>query len=406
MPLLFNKDSSFGATTAASTLRGCSTGDCYPKTATQSRRVLFAPPLLSSENYNDPKTIVLKTKDTPPSTTNNLHVVYFFLDPQNAKSSYDVNYDMLQAIILHNQKTLASSSSSWQTHVITSNDKIIELLSDNNYNKNNNSNKNQIQVIDYRKLPVSKRVQRFQNIYISQSSNNIEYESFCMWRWIVIAEYFESLVANGIPVANILALDTDVLLVEDPLLIVKDVDWNVVQSFRVINGAAMMWTLPGLETFVTFLLDLYADGAKMAVELAKQHGSIHPQCYKPGSLLLPCFPTNTDQSNENNIQQDYSMWHISDMEWYRAWSRQNLSLRLTRPDPHLISCYVISHIDEDHSFRFVRLGSDHVLASPANDEQALKRVCFLHFQGEAKEAVFPFLSFLEGDSHEYFLPPR
>jgi len=72
----------------------------------------------------------------------------------------------------------------------------------------------------------------------------------------------------------------------------------------------------------------------------------------------------------------------------------------------LISCYVISHVDEDHSFRFVRLGTDHVLGSPTNDEQALKRVCFLHFQGETKEAVFPFLSFLEGDSHEYFLPPR
>jgi len=82
----------------------------------------------------------------------------------------------------------------------------------------------------------------------------------------------------------------------------------------------MMWTLSGLETFVTFLIDLYEDGAKMALELVKQHGSIHPECYKPGSLLLPCFPTHTDPMNENDyIPQDYSMWHISDMEWYRAW---------------------------------------------------------------------------------------
>ncbi len=392
----------------------------------QQHRSIVSLPL---QHFKDPKTVISKEDIIIPTaiSSSGLHVVYFFMDGANSNkkdsntttsttTSDDVLVNYYKEIILHNVKTL-SPNTAWQTHVITNNDKLIQLLEAANNNNSNNNNK--IQVVDFRKLPKSDRVNRFQQTYVSQSRNNVDYESFCMWRWIVIAEYFTRLskedttvttssksatnhYANDIPVKNILALDTDVVLVDDPFLTVKtQIDWTTVQSYRIISGAAMIWTLSGLESFVTFLLDVYATPT-MAIELAKQHGTIYHVCHKDRSLLIPCFHPNM---NDSNLPAS-SMWHISDMEWYRAWSRQDLTKRLTRPDPHLIPCYVISHINEEHTYRFIRLGSDDILASPESDEQALKRVCLVHFQGETKNGVIPFLKFLQGDSPVYYLPPH
>lgn len=386
----------------------------------QKRRSLFSLPL---RHFNDPKSIISKESTISPTDTSHLHVVYFFMDNANTNnnnlmdsntmsttSKEDILVHNYKEIILHNSKVL-STNTAWQTHVITTNDRLIQLLTSANTDYKSNDSV-PIQVVDYRNIPESERVRRFQQTYVSQSRNNMDYESFCMWRWIVIAEYFAELSTSStndhktaFPIKNILALDTDVVLVDDPLLTVKSpVDWNIVQSYRIISGAAMIWTLDGLESYVTFLLDIYATPSK-AIELAKQHGTIYHQCHADRSLLIPCF--NPDDTNgNNNNQYPTSMWHISDMEWYRAWSRQDLTIRLTRPDPHLIPCYVISHIDEEHTYRFVRLGSDNVLASPESDEQALKRVCLVHFQGEMKKEVIPFLNFLQGNSPIYYLPPH
>jgi hypothetical protein len=386
-------------------------------------RSLLSLPL---RHFQDPKSINTKEATISPTMTSNLHVVYFFMDNANTNNLSDSNTSSTPAskednlvldykeIILHNAKVL-STNTAWQTHVITTNDRLIHLLNSANTDVNNEF---QIQVVDFRKLPESERVHRFKQTYVSQSRNNKEYESFCMWRWIVIAEYFAELSSEeGItssnnnhkttyPIKNILALDTDVVLVDDPFLTVKTpVDWNVVQSYRIISGAAMIWTLTGLESFVTFLLAIYATPTK-AIELAKQHGTIYHQCLLDRSLLIPCFHPDDLNGIINSNKHPTSMWHISDMEWYRAWSRQDLTIRLTRPDPHLIPCYVISHINEEHTYRFVRLGSDNILASPESDEQALKRVCLVHFQGEMKNEVIPFLKFLQGTSPIYYLPPH
>jgi len=78
-----------------------------------------------------------------------------------------------------------------------------------------------------------------------------------MYRWVVIFDYFAYLNLRGVQVNHIFAIDTDVFALENPLLVDETVDWDSIQSYRIIDGAAIMWSLEGLQSFVDFLMNAY-----------------------------------------------------------------------------------------------------------------------------------------------------
>jgi len=140
-----------------------------------------------------------------------------------------------------------------------------------------------------------------------------------MYRWVVIFDYFAYLNLRGVQVNHIFAIDTDVFALENPLLVDETVDWDSIQSYRIIDGAAIMWSLEGLQSFVDFLMNAYLSNDS-AAKMVSQWG-----CQTSHSSLIPCF--------KDDVSGKLVMWHINDMYWYMHWVAENPELRITKsPD--------------------------------------------------------------------------
>ena len=327
--------------------------------------------------FVDPKTISQKYLGLQDH-----HAVFCFIQPPPSSGYYNrFEVEPIVALIKENLKYV---SPKWLVHAITDSDVSIRAL----------SNITGLQVVDTRNILPSERFLQFKATYIPQSQADIEYEAFCMWRWIVISDYLNGLKQKGHPVNLIVSLDTDVLLLDDPLTVDGQMEWSTIESYRIVNGAAVIWSLPGINRFANFLVDSYSTREK-AAELVLKHGT-RASCHKDKSLLIDCFFEEGDNTN-------LVMVHMSDMYWYFAWMQQNTKLRFTNQvrdsgSSKGMDCYVAESLC-DRPIQFIRHGVDIYEKS----ETQTKKFCVLHFQGWSKIFVLPFLSFLEGSSTEFFL---
>jgi len=312
-----------------------------------------------------------------------MHLVFSIIPPDpQTYSQYQVNYTAVEATI---QATLhrldLTTTTKWTVHVLTNDERLLQILS---HHKG-------LQLVDYRNAPPSSRVHMFRQNYVPQSANDIAYESFRMLRWIIVADYMNYLQARGVPVTLVLTLDADIIILyDDPLLIDTTVDWTTMESFQIINGAAVFWSVPGINNFANFIVDSYSTREK-AVQVVKNYGTTLAQvCKKDRSLLIPCFGGD----DETHL----SMFHISDIYFYLAWAKQNLSLRIVKNSRDM-QCLVVHQV-ADRPIHVVRNGL-YFVERGTNDPRTL---CVIHFGGKyAKAHILPFLSFIEGDLTEFLL---
>jgi hypothetical protein len=77
-----------------------------------------------------------------------------------------------------------------------------------------------LQVVGIRHKPAHERLKRFKASYVPQSKADIEYEALCMWRWIVIADYFDSLMQQRglVNYVELWTLTTSCLTTLSPLI--------------------------------------------------------------------------------------------------------------------------------------------------------------------------------------------
>ena len=310
------------------------------------------------------------------------HIVFCFFQPNPLLSKFKVDYDVVSAAV---STAVERLSPDWKIHAIVSDDDAMNrMLSLSN-----------VEVVDYRNVPFSHLFARFQRTYIHQSDNDIEYEKFCMYRWIVISEYFTYLKMRGAQVNHIVAVDTDVFVLENPLLVDETIDWDSIQSYRIIDGAAIMWSLEGIQSFVGFLMSAY-EIKENAVNLVSQWGSKMP-CRASHSSLIPCF---TDE-----VSGELVMWHMNDMYWYIHWVAENPDLRI-RIAPEIrttysYNCHILRALKSGEKYPFSRSGTEILLST---GEAEAVRVCLVHFSWEHnKDLAVPFHSFLNSDAPEFLL---
>jgi hypothetical protein len=292
-----------------------------------------------------------------------LHVIFCFMQ---IGPRYTVNYTLIEAIIEDTKKRLAPD---WTVHVITSGDEAVQRISAHS----------DVQVVDYRDAAFSHLLARFRGIYVPQSLNEVEYEKFCFYRWIMIKEYFKCLKMRGIPVEHILALDTDALALENPLLADNTLDWKTIETYRLINGAAAVWSFNGLKSFIDFMFDLYYNREK-AVNFVTKHGEILG-CHEQRSQLVPCF--KDEQGNK-------VMYHISDMHVYNVWVEEAPIVRVQASQKNM-KIHIVN-IFPDQEYLFSRRGSDIILEG---DE---RKVGVIHFMYDSKVYIPEFEAFLHENS--------
>ena len=314
------------------------------------------------------------------------HVVFCIIppDPFTTTSHYQVNYTAVEASIQATVRRL-DQTTKWTVHVLTNDERLLQILS-----HNPTTPRRGLQLVDYRNAPPSSRVHMFQQNYVPQSGNDVAYEYFRMLRWILVADYMNHLQARGVPVSLVLTLDADIIILyDDPLLIDTTVDWTTMESFQIINGAAVVWSVEGINNFANFIVDSYSSREK-AVQVVKNYGTtLAHVCKKDRSLLIPCMG-----DDETELQ---SMFHISDIYLYLAWAKQNLSLRILKNSRDM-QCLVVHQV-ADRPIHVVRKGV-HFVERGTNDPRTL---CIVHFGGKYKGHILPFLSFIEGDLTEFLL---
>jgi hypothetical protein len=296
------------------------------------------------------------------------HIVYCFMQPDPRKSKFKINLDVVEAVIT---ATAGRLYPSWEVHVITNSDEAITRLGSHH----------NLRVIDYRDAPFSNRVERFKSSYIHQSVNDVEYEKFCMYRWIVIHEYFAYLQSRGVPVSFVLAADSDLVIVSDPFLVDLKADWKGIESYMIVDGGLIMWSLQGLKHFSDFLLDVYKSKGN-ALMMVVEHGDTCDVCKENLSLLIPCIIKDSKPA----------MYHTSDMWWYVAFSGKNPEIRVR--NRKFSDCGVIG-IWSGNKYRFTRDGKEIMCNSD--------HLCVVHFNNIAKPFAIPFHHFLVGTEPEYVI---
>jgi len=329
--------------------------------------------LFLNQDFENSKRISFIKGDVVVDQSFGRHIICCITQPDHQISSFNVDYEIASAILSVTAKRL---SPDWNVHVIANDDTSVQLLS-------SSSNLN---IVDYRDGPFSRNLQRFKKEYIHQSRNDVEYEKFCMYRWIIIAEYAHYLHISGVSVKNILTIDSDLLVLENPFTVDRSLEWSSIQSQKIVNGAAIMWSLDGLHSFVDFLMNIY-NSPKIAVQMATLAG-YKSNCHDEKSLLAPCFM----------LGKSKVMWQVSDMAWYRLWSN-SASPFMTNDS----QCIIIQKFNPEEQYHFIREGFDIKLSSgPEN-----AKVCIVHFQGlESKAFAIPFISFVNGESSEYVVAAR
>ena len=329
------------------------------------------PPPLELGWYN-PKAVPLK--NNKPSSGR--HIFYCVMQPDPKRSTFKMNLDIAKAAI---RTTAERLHPDWNVHLIVDGDDVIRQmssLSDSN-----------IELVDYRDAAFSHRLARFKRAYIHQSPNDRLHEMFCMYRWIIIFEYASYLQMSGVELHHILTADTDLVVLENPLLVDKLVEWKRTESYRIVDGAAIMWTLEGLQSFVEFLIDMYSSPQKAAEIILKEGEKF--RCVEEKALLVPCYMEDGAMI----------MRFASDMIWYNIWAGQNAELRVRK---YTSDCVVIHNFNAPgQQYHFIRNGSSIDLKTGHSE---VSKVCIIHFQGRlSKQLALPFMSFVSGESPDFFI---
>jgi len=260
-----------------------------------------------------------------------------------------------------------------RVHLLTNDDKVISAASDIPA----------LNLYDFRREEPTQRLKHFRANYIHQSVNGPDYEALCMWRWILIADYMNGLRAQGLQLGRILALDTDILMLQDPRLMFSEErymeGWQKMDSYMVVKGGAMAFSHYGLESFTHFLCDAYRSRSS-AVSFVEKYGDKFPFCRPEKSLLIPC---------END-----TMRHISDMYVLDAWYSANRDVRADHK--HEERCIILELNSEAHRNLILSIGEDGRVQG-ALPETEPEPVCMIHFQGRNKRFIGDVVGLLDGD---------
>lgn len=328
---------------------------------------------------------------TVKATQPSLHVIYCFIVSTDA-SVPKLDYATLEAVVVANMKMIPHIYGKF--HFLTNDGEAIRAV----------SKYEGLVIKDFRDDEPSTRLREFRNAYISQTVNLVEYEFLCMWRWIAIADYYQTLVAQGVMVDYLLAIDNDVVLTADPTQLLQTkhaTNGTELECMMIIPGAAMMWSLQGLESFVAFLGNIYAN-RDSATAFVKEHGQLFPLCRPDRSLLIPC------------AVEDGKMWHLSDMNILKAWFLRDPLIRIRRDNSDSNTCLVIAQAGSlVDGFQFQKFRSSLLGISSSNGERGnitdscifdVTEICVVHFQGRSKRMVPAFTSFLtRDDSFSYII---
>jgi hypothetical protein len=292
------------------------------------------------------------------------HAVFCFM--QTKTIEYRVNYSLVEKIIEETKERLDG----WTIHVLTSGDEFVQRMSAHS----------DLNVVDIRDAAFSNIISFFDRNYVHQSSNDVEFEKFCMYRWTLIAEYFSCLQMRGISIEHLVVLDTDTLILDNPLSIDKEVDWSMIETYRFINGAATVWSLKGLYKFVDFVIDTYKDHEK-AAQVAVMAGT-KTSCVEQQSLLVPCFK---DDKSGNVV-----MYQISDMHLYNSWVLEDPVKRVQQAHEKM-ECRIV-RLFPDTTYQFFLDGTDVKLL------ENREKVCVIHFLGVARQWIHSFGKFIHEET--------
>jgi hypothetical protein len=253
--------------------------------------------LILNEDLDNSKALISASlkDDLVVDQSPRFHVVFLVMYP------FIIDYNAVKAAV---SATAERLSSDWKVHVITNSD---EGLSQLVFSQPN------VKVVDYRDAPFSHWGGAFERNYLTQGGDNIEHDRFNMFRYLLIDEYFLYLMSRGFPVTNIVTMNNGVVALENPFLVDETIDWNSIESYRIIDGAAIIWSKDGLRKFVEYYMGAYAGTREDAVEIVTQWG-IQENCRPDISQLIPCADGDV-------------MWHMDDTRWYTAWASQNTELR-------------------------------------------------------------------------------
>ena len=302
------------------------------------------------------------------------HIVICLLEPDPSKSIWNNKYGSAARTI----STIADRfSPEWSIHAITNVDKALDALE---------RTKSDVQIVDYRNAPYSTDFVKFRSEFVPQSVNDIEFEKFCFLRWIIISEYFNYLKMHGVSVEFVLYLDADLFIFGDPFKIdLHSVDWQTMEAYRIVDGGAILWSLPGLLSYKDFIMDIILAKDKY-VEMVTTYGT-KVTCQEDRSLLIPCFSEGDSQK----------MFHFSDIIMFNRWADFNIELRHRKME---FNCVILHILHEGEEYHFIHDGSAvKLMTSPSETSPP---VCFVHFQGNAtKKYLTPFCSFFTGETSEY-----
>lgn len=225
----------------------------------------------------------------------------------------------------------------------------------------------------------SPEADEFRKHYRHQSINGPIYEGFCFWRWFVIMDYLQDFESQGRAVSRVLTIDTDILLVRPPSLLINHewaAHWEYEEAVAVIPGGCVMWTMKGLRSWTQFMLSTYREeglfkdrimryGIKMTCENSPKYGTtceaLKRACRAGNGGSIPC-------------EDDDGLWHISDMMLQEGFFSE---APITRHHLHWQSpeqCETIGNVMYWRDHRIVMAEDGPIL------ESNHKPLCLIHFQ--------------------------
>jgi hypothetical protein len=221
-----------------------------------------------------------------------------------------------------------------------------------------------VQAVHTRSFPAPKAA-AFPNNYEHHSVNVAVYELACIGRWLYFAAYVEAEEAAGNKFDVVLAVDTDVFLLEPLTAFTLTPEERAASQTKSplgpyemimpIHGATALFSPRTLSAFGAFVSGLYENGAKeLHALLPKISGVYNDQVY------------------------------VSDMYMLKYFISLEPTLRV-RHDPAELSCHIFGNADQLEGVTVHRRGSYLYFGE--------FRVCIVHFQGSAKRAASKFVTF-------------
>ena len=369
------------------------------------------------------------TEAAAPLITMPVVDVVYAVNLPNDTDFFRIDYADIEALFTETAKQL--NGTRVRFHILSNDDEAIRRMT---------AVEPQLRVHDYRGLEVagggSDRSRAFLEHYVHQSVNPMEMERLCMWRWILMADYFAGLTGGGgggggggdrlDDLQYIFGIDTDVALFQHPARLLSE--WKLehwtdkgFECHQVANGAAMLWSPRGLDNFADFVAAAYAT-REAAAQHVQEWGERFPFCRPERSLLLPCDAAAAKPE----------MWHMSDMDLLRAWFLQEPASRTRKEEER---CLVVRQARKASGFRMwveprpasTTTGGAETDETDATDATATatkptlvgimptagpagaprvtegpEEVCMVHFQGpQSKKLIAPFREFVERNENKH-----